>query len=365
MSGTSLDSVDSCLVRIYDDMSFEVIDSYSLEYPDSVREKLLLLANNKGDVKEVCFMNFVVGELFAQAANILIQKSGIKKEDVDFISSHGQTICHIPQISQIGGIKTRSTLQIGDISVISQKTGLMTIGDYRTKDIAANGHGAPLVPFADKIIFGTDKNRVIQNIGGISNSTVLSKNCEIFAFDNGPGNMIIDYFMNKLFSQPYDKNGETAAMGTVDINWLNSLLKEPYYLLEPPKTTGRELFNEEYAKKIYETAPKDKYDVIATVTNLTARVIADSYKAFILPKTQIEEAVLCGGGAYNKTLRQYLNEYLPDVKITTCENYNINNKLKECISFAFLGYYTFIKKPNNVPSCTGADSPVIMGKISF
>ena len=365
MSGTSLDAVDSCLVKIYDDMSFKILDSYSLEYPYAVREKLLLLANNKGDVKEVCFMNFVVGELFAKAVNILIQKNGIKKEDVDFISSHGQTICHIPQILEIGDIKTRSTLQIGDISVISQKTGLMTIGDYRTKDIAANGHGAPLVPFADKILFGTDKNRVIQNIGGISNSTVLSKNCDMFAFDNGPGNMIIDYFMNKLFSQPYDKNGETAAMGTVDINWLNSLLKEPYYLLEPPKTTGRELFNEEYAKKIYETAPKDKYDVISTVTNLTARVIADSYKAFILPKTQIEEAVLCGGGAYNKTLRQYLNEYLPDVKITTCENYNINNKLKECISFAFLGYYTFIKKPNNVPSCTGADSPVIMGKISF
>ncbi len=365
MSGTSIDSIDACLINIFDNLSFEVLDSYSLIYPKEIKEKLLMLANNKGSVKDVCFMNFVIGKLFAQAVNLLLEKSGKSKEEIDFISSHGQTICHISEEHEIGGIEAKSTLQIGDISVISAKTGIMTIGDFRPKDMALNGEGAPLVPFADKIIFGTEKNRLIQNIGGISNVTVLSKECEIFAFDNGPGNMLIDWFMNKLFNLPFDKNGQTAAKGKVENNWLNELLKEPYYSLKPPKSTGRELFNQNYCEKIYKSAPQNKYDTIATITNLTAKVISDSYKNFILPKIQIDEVILGGGGAYNLTLKKYLAEYLKTIPIKTHEDYNIDNKLKECIAFAYLGYFTFLKQPNNIPSCSGADSLAILGKISF
>lgn len=365
MSGTSLDSIDACLLNIFEDLSFEVIDSYSLEYPDSVRKKLLELANNKGNVKDICFMNFVTGNLFAKAANLLLAKAGLKNTDIDFISSHGQTIWHSPFEEEIDGIKTASTLQIGDISVISHKTGIMTVGDFRTKDVAASGQGAPLVPFADKVLFGTDKNRLIQNIGGISNVTVLSKEYSVFAFDNGPGNMLIDYFTYKLFSKPFDNNGDIALQGSVDKSWLEILLKEPYYDKKPPKTTGRELFNEYYAEKIYKSAPLNKYDVIATITNLTARVIADSYKKFVFPKVSADEVVLGGGGAYNCALKKYLSEYLPDVDIKTHEDYKIPNKLKEAIAFAYLGYFTLNKKPNNIPSCTGAEAPVIMGKISF
>ena len=361
MSGTSIDSIDACLVKIFDDLSFEVIDSYSLEYPNEIRQKLFNLANNQGSIKEVCYMNFVVGELFAKCANVLIQKHG----KVDFISSHGQTICHIPNDIELGGIKTKSTLQIGDISVISHKTGVTTVGDFRTKDIAADGQGAPLVPFADKLLFGLDKNRLIQNIGGISNVTVLSKDCDIFAFDNGVGNMLIDYFMNKLFNIPFDKDGDIAASGSVDENWLNILLSEPYYALLPPKTTGRELFNNEYAEKMFISAPTKKEDVITTITALTARVIADSYKNFILPKTSIDEVVLGGGGAYNKTLISYLKKYLPQLTIKTHADFGIPDKLKEAIAFAYLGYFTIENKPNNVPSCTGANVPVVMGKISI
>ncbi len=357
MSGTSVDSIDACLVKIYDNLTFEISDSYSLEYPKITRERILNLANNKGSIKDVCETNFETGNLFAKCVNMLIDKAKIKKEDVDFISSHGQTICHIPD--------KKSTLQIGDISVISQKTGIMTIGDFRPKDMAANGQGAPLVPFADKILFGLDKNRLIQNIGGISNVTVLSKDCDIFAFDNGVGNMLIDYFMQKLFDLPYDKDGQTALKGKVDTKWLDELLNEPYYKLLPPKSTGRELFNKDYAEKIYKTAPSDKYAVIATITALTAKTIADSYKNFIFTKTNIEEIVLGGGGAYNKAIIKFLNEYLPEIKIKTHEDYNIPNKLKECLAFAYLGYFTVLKKPNNIPSCTGADCPVIMGKISY
>ena len=365
MSGTSVDSVDACLVNIYEDLTFKVIDSYSLEYSNDVRTKILELANNIGDVKDVCFMNFVVGELFAQAANSLIEKAKIKKEDVDFISTHGQTIFHMPEQNKIGAIETGSTLQIGDISVISQRTGITTIGDFRPKDIAAGGQGAPLVPFADRLLFGNDKNRLIQNIGGISNVTVLSNDCEIFAFDNGVGNMLIDYFANKLFGVPFDRNGNLAAQGIVNERWLNELLKEPYYNIIPPKSTGRELFNDNYAEEIYKTAPQNKFDVMATVTNLTARVISDSYNNFIFPKTRIDEVVLGGGGAFNLTLKKYLSEYLPNIPVKTHNDYNIPDKLKECIAFAYLGYFTYIKKPNNLPSCTGAKVPVVMGKISY
>lgn len=365
MSGTSLDSIDACLLKIYDNLTFEIMNNYSLEYPKEIRDKLLQLANNNGDVKDVCYMNFIVGELFAKTANSLIKKANIKAKEIDFISSHGQTIFHIPTDIEIGEIKTKSTLQIGDISVISHRTGITTVGDFRTKDIAAGGQGAPLVPFADKILFGTDKNRLIQNIGGISNVTVLSKECEMFAFDNGVGNMLIDYFTQKLFNIPFDENGEIASNGDINENWLNELLKEPYYEQLPPKTTGRELFNKEYAEKIFKTAPIKKEDIIATITALTAKVITDSYKKFILPKTTIDEVVLGGGGAYNKTLISYMQKFMPELTIKTHEDFNIPNKLKEAIAFAYLGYFTLNKQTNNAPECTGALSNIIMGKIAY
>ena len=365
MSGTSLDSIDACLLRIYENLSFEIIDSYSLEYPPEIQKKLLRLANNNGNVEDVCFMNFIVGELFSKTALEVLKKSNMKPANIDFISSHGQTIFHIPKTLEISGVKTKSTLQIGDISVISYKTGIPTVGDFRTKDMAANGQGAPLVPFADKILFGTDKNRLIQNIGGISNVTVLSKACTIFAFDNGAGNMLIDYYVKKLFDLPFDKNGDIAKQGKIDEAWLKVLLNEPYYELQPPKTTGRELFNHNYAEKMFLYAPKNKYDVIATITALTAKTITDSYKKFILPKTSIDEVVLGGGGAYNETLKNFMKYYYPEIVIKTHEDFGIPNKLKEAIAFAYLGYYTFLKKPNNVKECTGANADVVMGKIAY
>ena len=365
MSGTSLDGIDACLAKIFDDLSFEIICSHSLEYPKEVQAKLLKTANNEARTDDVCFLNFVVGELFAKCANELIQKSHLKNYNIDFISSHGQTIFHIPTEKEIGEIKTKSTLQIGDISVISEKTGILTVGDFRTKDIAAGGLGAPLVPFADEILFGKGKNRAIQNIGGISNVTVLSNKVDTFAFDNGPGNMLIDYFMNKLFKLQYDKNGETAAKGKVDKKWLSELLKEDYYSKIPPKTTGRELFNNNYAENIYKTAPENKFDLIATITELTALTIYNSYKDFILPKTDIEEVIIGGGGAYNKTLLNSLQRYFADIKVKTHEDFNIPNKLKEALAFAYLGYFCLNKQPNNLPECTGATKPVIMGKISY
>ena len=366
MSGTSLDGVDAALVSISRDLKTEILGDFSLEYPFEIRAKLFKLANGEGDVKDVCYMNFVVGEIFAKCANLLLEKYKFKKEDVDFISSHGQTVFHIPEDTEIGGVKTKSTLQIGDISVISERTGILTVGDFRTKDIAAGGLGAPLVPFADEILFGKNVKRAIQNIGGISNVTVLSSSLETFAFDNGPGNMLIDYAVQKYFAKPFDKNGEIALQGKVDKIWLKGLLNEPYYGLEPPKTTGRELFNDKYIEKYLKKAPENPYDIVATLTYLTAKVIFDSYKDFVFSKVQIKEMILGGGGAYNLAIIKYLNELFADrIKILTHEDFAIPNKLKEAIAFAFLGYFTLLGKPNNIKNCTGAHKDIVMGKISL
>ncbi len=365
MSGTSLDGIDACLVRIDDEFNFEVINSHTLEYPAQVREKLLNLANNNGTVSDVCNMDFVVGRLFAQCANELVEKSGLQKNEIDYISSHGQTVFHIPEKLEIGGVETRSTLQIGNISVISELTGITTVGDFRSKDIAAGGQGAPLVPFADELIFKRNVSRAIQNIGGIGNVTVLSPDCETFAFDTGPGNMLLDYFVQKLFGLPYDKNGEIASQGKVDENWLESLMSEPYYSVKPPKSTGRELFNNDYAQKIFESAPKNPRDVIATVTALSAKSVAKAYRDFVFPKTALKEVVVGGGGAFNPFILKCLKEYLPEIEVKTHKDFNIDDKLKEAVAFAMLGFCTIEKLPNNLPLCTGAEKRVIMGVVSY
>ena len=254
-------------------------------------------------------------------------------------------------------------MQIGNISVISELTGITTVGDFRSKDIAQGGQGAPLVPFADELIFKKDKNRAIQNIGGIGNVTVLSKDCETFAFDTGPGNMLIDAFCKMLFNLPYDKDGEIAAQGKIDETWLNELLNENYYSLTPPKSTGRELFNDDYVRAISQTAPKDKYDTIATLTALTAKTIANSYKDFVLSKTNLDEIVIGGGGALNKTMLNLIENYT-GIDVKTHNDFGIDDKFKEAIAFAMLGFCTLNNTPNNLPSCTGAKKSVIMGVIS-
>lgn len=364
MSGTSLDGIDACLVEIDDDFGFKILNSHSLVYSEQVREKLLMTANNNANTKDICHLDFVVGKLFAQCANELIEKSNIPYTKIDLISSHGQTVYHMPVVETIGCICSASTLQIGNISVISELTGVKTVGDFRSKDIAVGGQGAPLVPFADELIFKKDVPRVIQNIGGIANVTVLSPECETFAFDTGVGNMLIDFYVQKFFGKSFDKDGEIALSGNVDEIWLTELLREEYYKKLPPKSTGRELFNQDYALNILANAPDDKRDLIATITALTAKTISEAYKDFVFPKTKIEEVVLGGGGAFNKAILSFLEKELPFIKIKTHKDFGIDDKLKEALAFAMLGVCTIKGIPNNLPSCTGATKRVIMGIIS-
>ena len=399
MSGTSCDSIDAGLCEVFPDMRVELIKGINYKYPEHIRSKIFQLFMGEGSIKDICQMNFAIGECFANAANILIEEFG----KPDFISSHGQTIYHYPFEEKIDNISLKSTLQIGESSVIAQKTGCMTISNFRESDIAQGGQGAPLVCFADEKWWGkcssltgqhpsqpslnregfshsegfspknlkdaqndVKKNYAIQNIGGISNVTVVSRDFDTFGFDTGLGNIMIDYCTQKFFSKPYDKDGEIAKMGVVSESWLECLMQDEYYFIEPPKSTGREYFNVQYIENALKYAPSDPKDIIATVTALSAKTIAQAYERFIYPQVGIHEAIICGGGAYNKTLMNMLRTYLPNlIDLKTCEDYGISNNFKEVMAFALLGYCTYYGIPNNLPCCTGARKRVVMGKITY
>jgi anhydro-N-acetylmuramic acid kinase len=365
MSGTSVDGIDASLVEIKPDLSIKVLSSLVYDFPDNIKSNIHKLFGKEGTIEELCWMNFVLGEYFASAALELLEITGMKPEQIDLIGSHGQTIYHIPQESQINLFNRKSTLQIGEPSIIAERTGITTIADFRPRDIAAGGQGAPLVCFADEIFFKSDKiSRAIQNIGGMANVTVLSPIRETFAFDTGPGNVLIDYFMKKIFFRDYDKDGIIAEQGTVDDNWLDYLMNETYLKLSPPKTTGRELFSTEYAENIQKNAPKNPYDLIATITAFTAKSIYQAYTDFIFPITPVQEIILGGGGANNPQIIKYLELYFDNkIQIKTHEHYGISNKFKEAIAFALLAYTTYYNIPNNVPSCTGAKHKRVLGKI--
>lgn len=363
MSGTSCDSIDAGLCEVFPDKSVKLIQGINYKYPEHVRAKIFQLFRGEGSIKDVCQMNFVIGKCFAEAAKVLISEFG----KPDFISSHGQTIFHYPFDERIDDISMKSTLQIGESSVIAQETGCLTISNFRESDMAQNGQGAPLVCFADEMWFkNKGKNFAIQNIGGISNVTVVSKDFDTFGFDTGLGNMMIDYCVGKYFGKTYDKDGEIAASGIVSDNWLECLLADEYYFIEPPKSTGREYFSTQYIENALKYAPSDPKDIIATVTALTARTIAQSYERFIYPNVGLHEAVICGGGAYNKTLMKMLRTYLPKhIDLTTCEDYGISNNFKEVMAFALLGFCSYYGIPNNLPCCTGANKRVVMGKFTY
>lgn len=363
MSGTSCDSIDAGFCEVFPDKSVKLIHGINYSYPEHVKAKIFQLFRGEAGIKDICQMNFVIGRCFADAANALISEFG----KPDFIASHGQTVYHYPFDEKIDDISLKSTLQIGESSVIAQETGCLTISNFREADMAQNGQGAPLVCFADEKWFkGRGKNFAIQNIGGISNVTVVSQDYDTFGFDTGLGNIMIDYCMGKYFGKAYDKDGEVASSGVVSDSWLECLLSDEYYFLEPPKSTGREYFSPNYIENILRMAPDEPKDIIATVTALTAKTIAQAYERFIYPNVGIHEAVICGGGAYNKTLMKMLRTYLPrHIDLTTCEDYGISNNFKEVMAFALLGYCTYYGIPNNLPCCTGAKKRVVLGKFTY
>lgn len=359
MSGTSCDSIDAGLCEVFPDMSVKLIKGINFPYPKDVREKIFSAFRGEISIKELCQLNFLVGKCFSDAAKVLIKEYG----KPDLIASHGQTVYHYPFDERIDNLSLKSTLQIGESSVIAKETNCMVISNFREKDIAYGGQGAPLVCFADEKWF---KNSLVQNIGGISNVTVVSDDCQTFGFDTGCGNIMIDYCMQKFFNERYDKDGEVAASGKVCESWLDCLLQDEYYYLDPPKTTGREYFSTKYVENILLTAPKNPEDIIVTLTALTAKTIAQAYERFVYPTCHVDKVIVGGGGAYNKTLMKFLASYLPSrISLKTHEEYGISNNFKEVMAFALLGYCNYYGIANNLPSCTGASKRVVLGKITY
>jgi anhydro-N-acetylmuramic acid kinase len=353
MSGTSCDSIDAAFCEVFPDFSVKLIKGINYTYPQEVRAMIFKAFRQEINIKELCQLNFLIGECFANASLELIK---------EFVASHGQTVYHYPFNEKINNLSLKSTFQIGESSVISAKTGCMTISNFRENDIANGGQGAPLVCFADSKWF---KNSLIQNIGGISNVTVVSDKCDIFGFDTGCGNIMIDYCVSKFFNKKYDKDGEIAKEGTVDGKWLNELLNDEYYSLVPPKTTGREYFSVDYIESKLQTAPENPKDIIATLTALTAKSIVFNYEKFIFHKIIPQNVIIGGGGSFNKTMMNFLKSYLPsNINLKTHEDFGISNNYKEAMAFALLGYCSYYGIPNNVPSCTGATKPVVLGKIT-
>lgn len=360
MSGTSCDSIDAGLCRVNPDLSCELISGINYKYPEHIRAKIFQLFSGDASIKDVCQMNFAIGKCFAEACKVLISEFG----KPDLISSHGQTIFHYPFDEKIDNVSLKSTLQIGESSVIAYETGCPVISNFREADIAAGGQGAPLVCFADDRWF-KGKNVAIQNIGGISNVTVVAKDIDTFGFDTGLGNIMIDYCVNKYYGQSYDKDGRIAASGNICESWLDCLMQDEYYFKNPPKTTGREYFTKQYMENALRFAPKNSEDIIATVTALTVKTIASAYERFVYPITSIDEVIIGGGGAYNTTLMNMLRCYLPKhIVLKTHEDYAISNNFKEVMAFAVLGYCSYYNIPNNIPSCTGAAKRVVLGKIT-
>ncbi|MBE3584085.1 MAG: anhydro-N-acetylmuramic acid kinase [Limnochordaceae bacterium] len=429
MSGTSADAVEAALVEI-DERQWRAsgrptvrLRAYrQVPYPPAVQHKLLELADpQKARVDDLCRWNFALGEYFAQAVKDLLQQAGVSPQQVTVIGSHGQTVYHIPTPETVGDWQVRSTLQIGEPAVIAERTGITTVANFRVRDMAAGGQGAPLIAYVDALLY-TDPHltRVLQNLGGIGNATCLPAGGgpeRVFAFDTGPGNMVIDGVVAELSQEAlrYDEGGRWAAEGRPDKELVASLLEEDRYFAQPPpKTTGRERYGRPYAKQLIERVRQRgglPADAVATATWLTAASLAHQYAHWILPRTggRVDEVWISGGGSQNPTLLRMIREALaelggavhPAVGRVLVEGHgnpadgnceegrdarngggggDVHHRgddgeggqplagkwpasAKEAVGFAILAAATWLGMPGNLPQVTGARHPVILGEI--
>lgn len=370
MSGTSLDGIDAALVKIDGQgkkTKVNLIEFITLSLPSDVKEEIkAACCEERSSVDLICSLNFKLGYLFADAVKKVCEKASMNIEKLDFIASHGQTIYHLPKNRDN---LVSSTLQIGEPAVIAYETGVKVISNFRVMDMASGGEGAPLVPYSEYVLYGSDKENVaLQNIGGIGNVTVIPKGGDIdriFAFDTGPGNMIIDEVCLRLFNLSYDEDGKIAAAGKIQEDILEELMAHPYIYSVPPKTTGREDFGQQFVDRILKKyCERNSMDILATVTMFTAKSIAENYKKFILNKVELNKVVIGGGGAHNKTLLAYLREELPNINIVTQDDIGLSSDAKEAVAFVILGNETLHSSFSNVPSATGAKEKVILGNIT-
>lgn len=354
MSGTSMDGVDAVLVSFDGDQP-SLIASHTEELPKALLsslQKLCLPGND--EINRLGHLDRSMGKLFAKAVNALLETANIDKSQVIAIGSHGQTVRHMPNL-EMG-----FTLQIGDPNTIAVETGIDVIADFRRKDIALGGQGAPLVPAFHQHVFGSPNHkRIILNIGGIANVTYLPGNNEdVTGFDTGPGNGLSDAWIQHQLSQPYDKDGAWAKSGTTDQKMLQHLLSHPYFALAAPKSTGRELFNQAWAEQqLSEFGHLSEADIQSTLLDLTCYSIAND----ALKLSQNGELYVCGGGAYNSELMHRLHKLLPNYKVVTTSALGMDPQWVEGIAFAWLAMRYHQGLPGNLPAVTGASREAILG----
>jgi anhydro-N-acetylmuramic acid kinase len=401
MSGTSADGIDISLAEISGappHLKTKLLAHTSAKFPPAVRTEILRVAEQRPiSAGELSQLNFRLGEIFADAALTACKQFRISPKKISLIGSHGQTIFHQGAPVKYLGAPTASTLQIGEGSIIAARTGITTVSDFRTADIALAGQGAPLVPYADYLLYAHKSlGRVSLNLGGIANITVLPANAppeKIFAFDTGPANILIDALVSHFTHgrQQFDRNALLARRGQINERLIRHLMNDPYLKLAPPKSTGREYFGATYVNNLLTFARTHKIrhaDILYSVTYFTAASIVDALRHFVLPKHKISQLIVSGGGAKNPLLMivlrllftiDDLNTTSVDsnhlagrtpfkferIEIVPSNRFGVPTDAKESFAFAVLAYETFHQRPSNLPSATGARGPAILGKISY
>jgi len=387
MSGTSADGIEVALVRISEPVpsktgarakpysssarQFRLLGHASLAYPKRVREAVLSFMNAPAaSVADLARLNFLLAELYADAVLGTQRKFRLSAQ---LVGCHGQTLFHQGERQRFLGRNIAVTWQTGEGSLIAARVGVPVVSDFRPADMAAGGKGAPLVPYLDYMLYRDPRiGRIVQNIGGIANMTAIPAGAspqQVTAFDTGPGNMVIDAVMDRLYHKPYDRDGQVAGSGVVLENVITRLLRERFFQRKPPKTAGREEFGREFSQAFIKLCGRAaKQDIVATATALTARSIAAAIRKFVLSTRQsYGELVVSGGGANNSTLLAMLaNELKPlGLSLRLSDEFGLPAAAKEAAAFALLAYETWHRRPSNVPSATGARRPAILGKISY
>ena len=362
MSGTSLDGIDVAIVDVTG-QRVNTVAHTTTPYTSTVRERILAVSNTACSTAQISRVNFELAELYARAVKAACRKHGIPFESVQLVGCHGQTIYHE------GKGPNRNTLQIGEPGVLAERLGVPVVSNFRARDMAAGGQGAPLVPFVDYQLFRSAKiHRVALNIGGIANITILPKNArpeDVIAFDTGPGNMVVDQLITRFSDgkQRFDRGGAMAAKGHVNRPLLDSLLNDRYFRAKPPKSAGREQYGEAFLARFSESCRKaSPEDLVATATAFAAASMALGIRRFA-PATQ--ELITAGGGTHNRQLMAQLAAFLPKIRILSSAELGIDPDAKEAIAFAILAWRTWRGEAGNLPSATGARHPVVLGSITY
>lgn len=376
MSGTSLDGVDAVLVQFTSDQPQKIHTQARLQQPlPAALQREILALNTPNQMDELhrsALLDRKLGEYFASTANQLVEQSGLDKTDIVAIGSHGQTLRHNPNLEQHA-----YTVQIGDPNTLAELTGITTVADFRRRDMAASGQGAPLVPPFHHFAFGSDsKHRVVVNIGGMANISLIPMGkfvhlgYDSFGYDTGPGNCLMDAWIQQSEDKPFDENGDWAKQGKINQALLDQLLKHPFFAEKAPKSTGREAFNFEWIEEqiaLVDQSSLTAVDIQATLAELTARTLSDEILSSITAnKVEREqtEVFICGGGAHNDYLLSRISELL-GLSVASTQALGVNPDDVEAIAFAWLAYRTLNREPSNSPAATGAKGPRVLGGVYY